>query len=565
VAADDAKADRRIASWLRVYRAADLRPDIIAGLSLAAFVIPESLAYATLAGLQPVAGLYCYLVAGLAYALFGTSRQLAVGPTSALALAVAAGVATLASGDPAHAAELAAAVALLVGLISIGGRYVGLANVAYFLSNPVVTGFKTGAAIYIASTQLPKVLGLHPGAGNFFERIAHVVMSLGEASLPATFVGVAAVALFLGFGRAFPGRPTTLVVVALSIVLASLLDATRFGILLVGDLPRGLPLPSLPDIKVSELGLLIPTAFACFLLAYSEAISVARSFAQKNGYEIDPERELTALGAANVATSLVQGFPVSGGMSQTAVNDLGGARSPLSLVVTSGAVALTLLFFSGLFRNLPEPVLGAIILMAAKHLVKIDELRELWRAARAEFWIAIIALLGVLAAGLLNGLLLAAVGSLILLLARASRPAIVVLARDPASGRYINRDRVAAPQATPGIVVLRSAGSWVYFNAEQIRRHLLELVEQAAQPVVTVVVDFSQVSSVDITAAASLRSLWRTLAARGISLRLAEVRDDVAESLIAEGVEAEIGLIVSHLSVEQCTVTGATASSQPAS
>lgn len=555
--ADDGKADRRIAPWLRVYRAADLRPDIVAGLSLAAFVIPESLAYATLAGLQPVAGLYCYLVAGLAYALFGTSRQLAVGPTSALALAVAAGVATLASGDPVRAAGLAAAIALLVGLISIGGRYVGLANVAYFLSNPVVTGFKTGAAIYIASTQLPKVLGLHSSTGNFFERIAHIVMSVGEASLPATVVGAAAVALFLGFERAFPGRPTTLVVVALSIVLSSLLDATRFGILLVGDLPRGLPLPSLPDIQVSELGVLIPTAFACFLLAYSEAISVARSFAQKNGYEIDPERELTALGAANVATSLVQGFPVSGGMSQTAVNDMGGAKSPLSLVVTSGAVALTLLFFAGVFRNLPEPVLGAIILMAAKHLVKIDELRELWRAARAEFWIAIIALLGVLAAGLLNGLLLAAVGSLILLLARASRPAIVVLARDPASGRYINRGRLAAPQATPGIVVLRSAGAWVYFNAEQIRRHLLELVEQAAQPVVTVVVDFSQVPSVDITAAASLRSLWRTLAARGISLRLAEVRDDVAESLIAEGVEAEIGLVVSHLTVEQCTAMGA--------
>ena len=260
--ADDGKADRRIAPWLRVYRAADLRPDIVAGLSLAAFVIPESLAYATLAGLQPVAGLYCYLVAGLAYALFGTSRQLAVGPT-------------------------------------------------------------------------------------------------------------------------------TLVVVALSIALSTLLDATRFGILLVGDLPRGLPLPSLPDIKASELGVLLPTAFACFLLAYSEAISVARTFAHKHGYEIDPERELTALGAANVATSLVRGFPVSGGMSQTAVNDMGGARSPLSLVVTSGAVALTLVFFSGLFRNLPEPVLGAIILMAAKHGEDRRAARPVARTA--EFWIAIVA------------------------------------------------------------------------------------------------------------------------------------------------------------------------------
>ena len=552
-----------MATWLRRYRTDNIRPDIVAGLSLAAFVIPESLAYATLAGLEPVAGLYCYLVAGLAYALFGSSRQLAVGPTSALALAVAASIATMAAGDPARAAGLAAAISFLVGLICIGGRYVGLAGVANFLSNPVVTGFKTGAALYIASTQLPKVLGLHSAPGNFFERLIHIAVSLDQVSAPAIAIGLAAIMLFLWLDHALPGRPTTLVVVALSIAMATLFDFGRLGVKLVGEMPQGLPLPALPDIQLGEVGVLVPTAFACFLLAYSETISVARSFAQKGNYEIDADRELTALGAANLATSFMRGFPVAGGMSQTAVNDMGGARSPLALVVTSAAVALTLLFFTGLFRNLPEPVLGAIILMAAKHLVKIEELRILRTASRAEFWIALIALVGVLALGLLNGLLLAALGSLILLIARASQPTIFVLALDRETGRYINRDRLKAYDHMPGVIVLRSAGAWVYFNAEQIRRQILALVEQAPPPTIAVILDFSQVPSVDITAEASLRSLARTLVARGVNLHIAELRDDVAELLATHGVDRDTGLLVAHRTVQECVAEAAHPEKRP--
>ena len=553
----------QIATWLRTYGAGNVRPDIVAGLSLAAFVIPESLAYATLAGLEPVAGLYCYLVAGLAYAIFGSSRQLAVGPTSALALAVAASIATLAAGDPARAAGLAAAISFLVGLICIGGRYVGLASVANFLSNPVVTGFKTGAALYIASTQLPKVLGLESAPGNFFERLLHICLSLSHVSLPAVAIGFCAIALFLWLDHALPGRPTTLVVVAVSIAAATLFDFGRAGVKLVGEMPQGLPLPALPDVQLGELGVLVPTALACFLLAYSETISVARSFAQKGNYEIDADRELTALGAANLATSFMRGFPVAGGMSQTAVNDMGGAKSPLALVVTSAAVALTLLFFTGLFRNLPEPVLGAIILMAAKHLVKIDELRVLRGASRAEFWIAIVALAGVLALGLLNGLLLAALGSLILLIARASQPTIFVLACDPETGRYVNRDRLQAHDDTPGVIILRTAGAWVYFNAEQMRRQILALVKETPQPVVAVVLDFSQVPLVDITAEASLRSLARTLAARGCSLQLAELRDGVVEMLVAHGVDGDTGPLLAHHTVHECVTKTSTHDVQP--
>jgi SulP family sulfate permease len=304
-------------------------------------------------------------------------------------------------------------------------------------------------------------------------------------------------------------------------------------------------------VSLADLRDLLPTAFACFLLAYSEAISVARSFAQKHGYEIDPAQELTALGASNVAVALVRGFPVSGGMSQTAVNDMNGATSPVSLVTTSIVVALTLAFFTGLFRNLPEPVLAAIILMAAKHLVKLEELRELKAASRMEFAIALVALFGVLAFGPLQGLLLAAIGALVILIARASRPAVAVLARDPVSGHYVNKARYPAAEETPSILVLRSAGGWVYFNAEQIRRRFVEFVEQAEVPVETVVIDCSTVPAIDMTALASLRAFAIAMKRRGISVRLAELRDDVADFLRSRGAEADLGPIVAHRTVDQ--------------
>ena len=539
-----------ITEWLPGYSLKRLGPDGIAGLSLAAFVIPELLAYASLAGLPPVSGLYCYLAAGLAYAVFGTSRQLAVGPTSALALAVAAGIAALGAGDPARAAALAAAIALLVGVIAIGGRFLGLANLAYFFSNSVVTGFKTGAALYIASTQLPKLLGLEGTGGNFFERLFHVATVLPDASLPSFAIGALAIALFLLLEWRLPGRPTTLIVVAAAIAATGFFDLGRFGIHLVGQLPQGLPAIGFAPVSMAEIGELVPTAFACFLLAYSEAISVARSFAQKRGYEIDPAQELTALGASNVAAALVRGFPVSGGMSQTAVNDMNGATSPVPLVVTSMVVALTLAFFTGLFRNLPEPVLAAIILMAAKHLVKLDELRELKAASRTEFAIALAALLGVLAFGPLQGLLLASIGALVMLIARASRPVVAVLARD-SSGYYVNKARHPAATETPSVLVLRSAGAWVYFNAEQIRRQFLDFVTQAEAPVETVVIDCSAVPSIDVTALASLRVFAGAMKRRGIVVRLAELRDDVADFLQGRGAEADLGPIIAHRTIHQ--------------
>jgi len=538
--------------WARAMSSQNLRLDLIAGLSLAAFVIPESLAYASLAQLPPVTGLYCYLVAGIAYAILGTSRQLAVGPTSAISLVIATSVVAISNGDPSRGMALASAVALIVGFVSIAGRYVGLANAAYFISDPILVGFKTGAAFYIASTQLPKLFGIEGISGNFFERVGHVLWSLPETHILSLLVGVAAIILFVLFERTFPGRPTTLVVVFAAILVMSIFGLAHKGVHIVGELPTGLPRVSIPAIHASDISSLIPVALACFLLSYGESISVARSFAQKNGYDIDPEQELTAIGASNIATGIAHGFPVAGGLSQTAVNDLSGASSPFALVVTSGAIALTLMFFAPLFHNLPEPVLAAIVLMAASHLVRIEELRHLRMASRSEFYISLIALIGVLLFGLLDGLLLAAVGSLIMVIARASRPSIVILGRDPVTGQYVNRERYPEARDPPGTLVVRSAGAWFYFNAEYIRKHITGLVDSVPPGIRILVIDCSIVPAIDTTAGVTLRTLARTLKARGIALALAELRDDVLEDLRAVGAEQDLGPLVAHRTIDDC-------------
>jgi len=539
-------------SWLPATTRASLGLDLIAGLSLAAFVIPESIAYATLAGVTPVSGLYCYLVAGVAYAVFGTCRQAAVGPTSALAVVVAASIAVLGGGDPARVSALAAAIALLVGIMSVVGRFLRLATVAYFISDTMLFGFKSGAALYIASTQLPKLFGLHGGSGNFFERIWYVAHSLPETHVPTLIFGVTAVALFLWLEHRFPERPTTLIVVALSIAVTAIFGLANAGVAVVGELPRGLPALSLPELRLDDLNALLPTAFACLVLAYAEGISTARSFAQKHGYEIDPDQEMTALGVANLAAGVAQGFPVAAGMSQSAVNDMGGASSPAALLVTSLAVALTLLFLAGFFHDLPEPVLGAIVLMAAKHLVRIEELRNLRHVSHGEYGIALLALLGVLCFGILDGILLAAVGSLVRLIAIASRPPIAVLGRDPATGLFLNRALRPGLTGVPGVLVLRVPGRLIYFNADNFRRAILDLVDESPQAISTVILDFSVVSAIDVTAGSSVRSLARTLRRRGVSIAIAGMRDELVQRLRAVGAEEELGPLEAHRTIEAC-------------
>src|SRR5262245_32881157 len=340
------------AQWLPRYRAAWLPRDVLAGITLAAYAIPVSLAYASLAGLPPEYGIYCYLLGGLAYALFGSSRQLAIGPTSAISMLVGTTVAGLANGDVVRAGKIAALTALLFAIMSLLAWVFRLSSLVNFISETILLGFKAGAALTIALTQLPKLFGVPGGGDNFFQRLWTLAGQLGDTNGAVLALGLAALALLLLGERLLPGRPIALFVVALAIVVVSLTSLKEIGVATVGALPAGLPDFSLPSLRLRHVDGVLPLSLACFLLAYIEGISAARTLAAKNDYAVDPRQELLGLGAANLAVAFGQGFPVAGGLSQSAVNDKAGARTPLALIFASLTLAACLLFFTGLLANL---------------------------------------------------------------------------------------------------------------------------------------------------------------------------------------------------------------------
>ena len=341
------------AQWLPTYQAQWLPRDLIAGVTLAAYAVPVAMAYAALAGLPPQSGIYCYLLGGVFYALFSTSRQLAVGPTSAISLLVGVTVAGMANGDPVRWASIAALTALLVACMSVLALALRLSALLNFSGETILVGFKAGAALSIAMTQLPKLFGVPGGGEHFFARVWVFAGQLGDTHLVVLGCGLAALTLLALGEKWLPGRPVPLLLVALALVVMSASSLGELGVTVVGELPQGLPALRWPSLRPSDVDGILPLAGACFLLAYIEGVSAARTLASKHGYEIDPRQELLALGAANLATAFGQGFPVTRGLSQSAVNDQAGAKTPLALVFASATLALCLLLLTGLLRNLP--------------------------------------------------------------------------------------------------------------------------------------------------------------------------------------------------------------------
>src|SRR3954454_14630046 len=421
------------ARWLAEYRAAWFSSDAIAGMTLAAYAIPVSLAYAALAGLPPQVGIYGYLLGGLGYALFGSSRQLAVGPTSAISLMIAGSVGALAGGDAVRYAQIASLAACAVAVLCFIAWLFKLSVLVRLVSDSILVGFKAGAGLTIIMSQLPSLLGVAGGGHNFFDRVIKLAGQLGEINLLILAIGAVALVLLLVGERFLPGRPVGITIVALSIVIATLLGLPSLGVPVTGKIPVGLPTVGLPTFGLLEFDDLFPLAAGCVLLAYIEGVSAARSFAAKHGYPIDVRQEFLGLGAANLAAAFGHGDPVAGGLSQFPVNDGAGARSPLALVICSVALALCLLFFTGLLTNLPKAVLAAIVFAAVYRLVDIRALLRMWRVSRIDFLAAAIALVSVMLLGILQGVLLA---SIVLLLARASQPNVAFLGRLPGTGRY---------------------------------------------------------------------------------------------------------------------------------
>ena len=535
--------------WVASYDSAWLTGDFVAGVTLAAYAVPQALAYATLAGLAPVVGIYGYMLGGLGYAALGSSRHLAVGPTSAISLLVGATVAPMAAGDPERFAQIAALAALVVAGLAVAAWVLRLSTLTSFVSDTILLGFKAGAGISIAATQLPSALGVRGGGDNFFARIAMIAQQLGDPNLVVLAVTVTALVLLLMGERLLPGRPVALAVVALSIAATSVLGLADHGVTTVGAIPPGLPTIRLPGIRLSDVDGVVPLAAACLLLGYVEGVSAARALASKHGYEVDVRQELLGVGGANLLAALGHGYPVAGGLSQSAVNEKAGAKSPLALVVAAATLALALVFLTDLLRNLPKAVLAAIVFVAVKGLIDLPEIGRLRRVSRLEFRVAMSALVGVLLLGVLEGVLIAVVASILLLLHRAAFPHVAVLGRIPNTSRFSDLERNPDNEPTPGVLPFRVEASLMYFNADHVLREVLRDVDAQPQPVRLVVCDLSTSPYVDLAGARMLGRLSAELAARGATLRLAEARSTVRDVLRWEGVDATAGPISRRISV----------------
>src|SRR5512133_183743 len=540
-----------IIGWLPTYQRSWLWSDLIAGLTLAAYAVPVAMAYASLAGLTPQVGLYCYIGSGIVYALFASSRHLAIGPTAAISVMVASVVGTMAGGDPANYAAMAATTAGMVAAICLLAWIMRLSSFVNFISETILLGFKAGAALSIATMQLPKLFGIAGDGDSFFERVLAIGRHIGDTNPVVLAIGCGSLILLLAGERLFPGRPVALAIVVISTAAVSLFDLGVQGVRIVGQIPAGLPALGLPLIGLQQLEGLLELSFACFLLSYVESIAAARTFAVKYRYTIDPHQELLGLGAANLLAALGHGYPVGGGLSQSAVNEKAGARTSLSLVFASIALVLVVLFLTGLLRNLPEAVLAAIILVAVAGFVKIDDFKQLWHVSRLEFNVALVAFVGVLLLGILKGVAVSVIASILFLLRMMAKPHVAVLGRIPGSIRFSDAARHTSNELFPGLFLFRVEAPLLYFNVDNIVNVVLDRIHRESIPVRLAVCDLSTSPYIDAAGARMLAQLEEQLEQEGIQFKVTEAHAEVREILRATGISERLGGVSRHTALAE--------------
>ncbi len=536
-------------TWLRDYKLKFLGKDAVAGITLAAYAIPVSLAYASLAGLPPQYGIYGYLLGGFFYALLGSSKQLSIGPTSAISLLIGVTISGMANGDPQRWADIASFTALVFAGMSILAYFLRLNGIINFISDSVMLGFKAGAALAIATTQLPKLFGVPGGGQSFFTRLVALVQQWPQFNYYVLgFGAIVLVLLFLG-EKFFSGRPIAILLVIASILSVSLNPLGNIGLSTVGLIPAGLPEFHVPTLYAADIDEIFTLAFACFLLAYIETVSSAKAMAQKNGYKINPRQELLALGIVNLATAFGQSYPVSGGLSQTAVNDKAGAKTPIALIFASLTIGVCLLLFTGLLENLPNVVLACIVIEAVRGLIDVKEFVHLWRTNRTELVLASVALIGVLIFGVLEGVLIATIITLVLVIKAVSTPHVAVLGRIPGTQRYSDVVRNPDNELFPPLFLFRVESSVYYFNTDYIESHILSKVDYANPSLKTVVWDLNTSPQVDRAGAKMIGQLYLDLKAKGILLRIANARAGVRDILRNEEIDHLIGKISRKVSL----------------
>ncbi|MFF4426835.1 SulP family inorganic anion transporter [Streptomyces sp. NPDC001549] len=526
---------------LRGYRRKWLGRDALAGITVAAYLVPQVMAYAGVAGLPPVVGLWAVLPAMVLYALIGSSRLLSVGPESTTALMTAVAVGPLAGGDPGRYAVLAAGLAVVVGLVSLAAWAVRLGFLADLLSRPVLVGYLAGVALIMIVDQLARLTGVRVSGSGFFSQLYTFALNVSHVHRPTAFLAAVVLVLLLvapGYWRLVP-RPLLVLVVATALVAAFGLD-DRYGIAVIGSVPSGLPVPALPS--PGDLPQLVIPALGVLLVGYSDVILTARAFADRGDpLPLDPNRELLALGAANLGAGLMQGFPVSSSASRTALAQSAKARSQAYSLFAALAVLLVLLFLGPLLAHTPSAVLGAIVVYAAVRLVEVGEFRRLAAFRRRELLLALGCLLGVLALGILYGVLIAVTLSVVELLARVARPHDAVEGMVPGLAGMHDVDDYPTARTVPGLVIYRYDSPLFFANAENFRRRALAAVDEQSPPTRWFVLNTEANVEVDITALDAVDALRQELTDRGIVLALARVKQELREDLDAYGLTASVG------------------------
>jgi high affinity sulfate transporter 1 len=532
-----------ITAWLPAYEKKWLAGDIVAALTVWALLVPEALAYAGIAGVPVQYGLYAAPFALLAYAVFGSSRHMVFGPSAEGAAVSAAVVAPLvAGGGQDRYLALTITLALMVGAIMIVLGLARMGFLAKFFAAPVLDGFIVGAAIFIAVGQLDKVFGIAATGDNTFSKFADVFRQAGSWSWTTLAVGAGCLLLLFALHRFVPKLPAALTILVLAIILSSALKFMDHDVSIVGEVPSGLPGWSLQGVGLSDIWQLLPGALGLLVLCFAESLATAKVYATKYGYRLDPNLEMISYGMANVGSGLFQGFAVTGSVSKTAANDAAGGKTELAMVFTSILTLLTILFLAGLFKYLPEATLAAVVIHAVARLIRFNELRRLYSTRKVDFALALSALLGVLVFGLLEGILIGVLLSLVAFIKRASSPHWALLGVDGSGTRYGDlREHPDYRPIDPALIVFRFDAPLIFSNADEFCDEIMGLVDEADPRPRAVIVDGEDMFDIDTTAADKFIELRSGLAARGITLSLARVHAPTLDFMRREGVVEAVG------------------------
>jgi sulfate permease, SulP family len=524
---------------LRNYQRQWLTTDLLAGITVCVVMIPSVMAYAELAGLEPVHGLYAALLGMVAYAIFASSRQVITGPDAAMALLVGSVVGPLAGGDPSRAAVLAAMTALLCGGLLLLAASLRAGVVADFLSKPVLVGYLAGAALILISTQLGKLFGIRTTEHDFFPLVAEIIRRLGETHIP-TFILGAGLIVMLELLRYFvPRFPGTMAAFIVALLVSAIFDLAGHGVRVIGDMPRGFPAFGVPIVSMEDIREIFPAAFGIVMLIMSDGILLSRAFASKNRYQISPNHELLAHAVANFASGLFQGFSVGASQSRTTVNDAAGGKTQLVSLVAAGTLAAFLLFLTPLLRPLPVVAMASILIFAGVHLIEVHEFRSLLKVSPKGFWLSMVVAAGVLVVGVVPGILVGVLISLIYTLGRLARPMDAVLQKMPGTGEYHDLSEGSAEHTVPGLIAYRFYAPLIFANAEYFGQRVRELVSSSPTPVRFIVFDMQAVWEIDVTAAEMLSRLVNELQQKGITLAIARAKRPLREKLERIGLKEQ--------------------------